>query len=101
MKFCRKFIIPLICLILLAQCKDSMKNKRDFDLAQISFNVENLNIEKIDQSDVDLNRITFVQKVAEISEIFSDEEIFFVKISDIFIRGKNHIYVADSPMTVY
>ena len=88
--------MPLICLILLTQCKQSIENNKDFDKSQISFKIENLDIEKVEQSDVDLERITFAQKVAEIYEDISEEDIFFVKVSDICVTRENHVFVADS-----
>lgn len=63
------------------------------------FNIDPLDIPTIDQSHVDLERITYLQRTEEISEDFSNEEYnFFAKITDLCIDKEDNLYVADSKL---
>jgi len=60
---------------------------------------EPLNIPEIDQTGIDLEKITYIEKIGEIKESFSKEEYnFFANITDLCVDKNDNLYVADSKL---
>lgn len=103
MKLLRALIILTITLSIIMVCKRSSriisKDQGPTDESVESLYIEPLNIPAVDQSHIDLEKITYLQRTGEISEGFSNEEYnFFAKITDLCIDKENNLYVADSKL---
>lgn len=58
---------------------------------------ERIDLPPVDHSNTDWDKITYLKKVREIKEGFSnEEENFFAKITDLCVDQENNLYVADS-----
>lgn len=89
----------IFCVNFIQFCQNSQEGQNDPDRMPISFKPELVNIPIIDQSGVDLEKITYLQKFGEIKESFSNEEYnFFANITDLCIDKEDNIYVADSKL---
>jgi len=65
----------------------------------IKFEVEPLNIPSINQDKIDIEKITYLQKVDEIREDFSKEKYnFFSQITDLCVDKEDNLYIADSKL---
>lgn len=96
-------IIFVISLNIVMVCKHSSRNisnnREKTDKSSKSIYIEPLNIHTIDQTNVDLEKITYLQKIGEITEGFSkEEENYFAKITDLCIDKKDNLYIADSKL---
>lgn len=103
MKAFRNLIICVVSLSIITACKDSSrtlsKNQERTNDSLESIYIEPLNIPAIDQTHVDLEKITHLQKFGAITEGFSNEELnFFANVTDLCVDKEDNLYVADSKL---
>ena len=95
--------IFITILSVISSCKNSPRAASKGEEKASEFNnpihIEPLKIPSVDQSDAELEKIAFLEKIGEIKEGFSDEEDnFFAHITDLCIDKKDNLYVADSKL---
>ncbi len=90
-------IFVLECII--TGCKNSPPANPEYidDIYKAPELFERIELPPVDHSNTDWDKITYLKKVGEIKEGFSnEEENFFVKITDLCVDQENNLYVADS-----
>jgi hypothetical protein len=103
MKSSRNLLALMIILCVIATCKNSSKITSKIKERTGEFNAsiltEHLYIPSVDQTNVNLEKITYLKKIGEINDGFTHEEInFFAKIDDLCIDKNDDLYVADSKL---
>lgn len=93
------FICIFILVCIITGCKNSPSANSEVidDIYKDPDLFEKVDLPPVNHSNTDWDKITYLEKVGEISEGFSnEEENFFVKITDLCVDQENNLYVADS-----
>ena len=100
MRMNRNLLVFFVLLSFLATCRNSSRTSSEVQEEMDEFNksmyIEPLSIPPVYQEEADFEKLTFLKKIGEIKEGFSDEEdSFFAQITDLCIDKYNNLYVAD------
>lgn len=103
MNLLRYFLFYVTILTVITTCKNLPKNSSKVEEIEEEYNnlisTEPPEVSIVDKTNINLQKITYLKKIGEIKDGFSDEEInYFAKIDDICVNKNDDLFVADSKL---